>query len=106
MTYVAGATYESPFRLKHALPPGFLTERMAPPWQADFSACDELSCQRSDPSTTITKDGIQSFSSGIRGGDEGNHDMVRCWTELGFVIKRVKNLSRTDAAHPELIPVE
>ncbi len=32
----SGATYESSFRLKHALPSGFLTERMALPWRRIF----------------------------------------------------------------------
>jgi hypothetical protein len=90
VTYVVAqaATYESPFRIKQTLPPGFLTERMALPWQADFSACGELWWPAQRPVDVITTDGIQSFSRGIRGGDEGYHDMVRWWTELGFIIKK------------------
>lgn len=103
---MVGTTYESSFRTKHALPSGFLTERIALPWRLDLSAWTSYGARRDDPWDAITKDGIQSSFRGIRGGDEGYHDMVRCWTELGFVIKRVKNLSRTDAAHPELILVE
>jgi hypothetical protein len=43
-TYVIAqaGTYGAPFRIKETLPPGFLTERMALPWQADFLACGEL----------------------------------------------------------------
>jgi hypothetical protein len=41
------ATYESPFRIKHTLPPGFLTEHMALAWQADFSAAASYGGRRS-----------------------------------------------------------
>src|SRR6188768_709943 len=56
----SGPTYESPFRLKHALPPAFLTERMALPWQAIFPPATSCRAPRNDRSTTITKDGIPS----------------------------------------------
>jgi hypothetical protein len=90
VTYVIAqaATYESPFRIKHNLPPGFLTERMVLPWQADFSSCGELWWPAQRPVDVITATGIQPFSRGIRDGDEGYHDMVRWWTELGLVIKK------------------
>ena len=53
VTYVVAqaATYESPFRIKHTLPPGFLTERMALPWQAIFPPAANYGGQRSGPST-------------------------------------------------------
>ena len=40
-TYLAAQpqTYEQPFRIQQTFPPGYLTERMALPWQADFLAC-------------------------------------------------------------------
>ena len=41
VTYVIAqaATYEASFRIRQTLSPGFLTECMAVPWQADFFAC-------------------------------------------------------------------
>lgn len=87
VTYVIAqaATYEGPFRIKHTLPPGFLTERMALPWQADFLACGELWWPAQRPVDVVTASGqIQPFSRGIQ--DYG--DMVRWWTELGFVVKK------------------
>ena len=78
----SGATYESPFRLEHALPPAFLTERMALSWQAIFPPATSCRAQRNDRSTRLTK--VDPFSRGIRGEDEGDHDIVRCWTELAL----------------------
>jgi hypothetical protein len=87
VTYVIAqaATYEGSFRIKHTLSPGFLTERMALPWQADFLACGELWWPAQRPVDVVTASGrIQPFSRGIQ--DYG--DMVRWWTELGFVVKK------------------
>ncbi|SFN65397.1 LodA/GoxA family CTQ-dependent oxidase [Nitrosospira briensis] len=87
VTYVIAqaATYESPFRIKHTLLPGFLTERMALPWQADFLACGELWWPAQRPVDVVTAAGeIQPFSRGI----EDYGDMVRWWTELGFIVKK------------------
>lgn len=87
VTYVIAqaATYEAPFRIKHTLPAGFLTERMALPWQADFLACGELWWPAQRPVDVVTASGqIQPFSRGIQ--DYG--DMVRWWTELGFIVKK------------------
>ncbi|MDQ3186597.1 MAG: LodA/GoxA family CTQ-dependent oxidase [Pseudomonadota bacterium] len=87
VTYVIAqaATYEAPFRVKHTLPAGFLTERMALPWQADFLACGELWWPAQRPVDVVTASGqIQPFSRGI----EDYGDMVRWWTELGFVVKK------------------
>jgi hypothetical protein len=87
VTYVIAqaATYEAPFRIKHTLPPGFLTERMALPWQADFLACGELWWPAQRPVDVVTASGqIQPFSRGI----EDYSDMVRWWSELGFIVKK------------------
>lgn len=87
VTYVIAqaTTYEAPFRIKHTLPPGFLTERMALPWQADFLACGELWWPAQRPVDVVTASGeIQPFSRGI----EDYADMVRLWTELGFIVKK------------------
>ena len=51
VTYVAEATYESPFRLKHALLPGFLTERMRFRDRRIFLPATSCRAQRNNPST-------------------------------------------------------
>ena len=87
VTYVIAqaGTYGAPFRIKETLPPGFLTERMALPWQADFLACGELWWPAQRPVDVVTQSGeIQPFSRGI----EDYGDMVRWWTELGFVVRK------------------
>ena len=87
VTYVIAqaATYDAPFRIKQSLPPGFLTERMALPWQADFFACGELWWPAQRPVEVVTDAGqIQPFSRGV----QSYGDMVKWWTELGFVVKK------------------
>ena len=79
------ATYEASFRIRQTLPPGFLTECMAVPWQADFFACGELWWPAQRPVDVVTPSGeIQPFSRGI----QDYADMVRWWSELGFIVKK------------------
>lgn len=87
VTYVIAqaATYEAAFRIRHTLPGGFLTQRMALPWQADFLACGELWWPAQRPVDIITASGrVQPFSRGI----DDYADMVRWWTELGFIVQK------------------
>ncbi|MDR4485332.1 MAG: LodA/GoxA family CTQ-dependent oxidase [Nitrospirales bacterium] len=86
-TYVIAQaeTYIEPFRIDHRHPAGFLTERMALPWQADFIACGQLWWPAQRPVEVTTRSGTrESFSRGIN----DYADMVRWWTELGFVVQR------------------
>lgn len=85
-TYLAAQpqTYEQPFRIQQGFPPGYLTERMALPWQADFLACGELWWPAQRPVTVTTAAGeLAAFSRGI----QGFSGMVRWWQELGFVVQ-------------------
>ena len=87
VTYVIAqaATYGAPFRIKQTLPPGFLTERMALPWQADFLDCGQLWWPAQRPVDVVTASGqIQPFSRGIK----DYSDMVRWWSELGFIVEK------------------
>ncbi|SEK55934.1 LodA/GoxA family CTQ-dependent oxidase [Nitrosovibrio tenuis] len=87
VTYVIAqaATYEASFRIKQTLPPGFLTEYMAVPWQADFYACGELWWPAQRPVDVVTATGeIQPFSRGI----QDYADMVHWWSELGFIMRK------------------
>ena len=58
---------------------------MAVPWQADFFACGELWWPAQRPVDVVTDSGrMQPFSRGI----QDYADMVRWWSELGFVVKK------------------
>jgi hypothetical protein len=86
-TYVIAqaATYESPFRINRNLPPGYLTERMALPWQADFLDCASLWWPAQRPvDVFIQSRVIKPFARGIN----KYGDMVSSWTELGFIVRR------------------
>jgi hypothetical protein len=79
-------TYYEPFRIDKNHPPGFLTERMALPWQADFSACSQLwwPAQRPDAVITLPSGTIKDFARGI----DSYGAMVKWWTDLGFVVQK------------------
>lgn len=86
-TYVIAQkeTYIEPFRIDHRHQAGFLTERMALPWQADFIACGELWWPAQRPVEVTKSDGSRdSYSRGMN----GYSDMVKWWTELGFVVRK------------------
>jgi L-lysine epsilon oxidase-like protein len=88
------ATYDAkrPFRINAQLRPGTLTERMAVPWQADFTDCS-------------IEDGADWWPgqrpNEVRRGQEKHaawtpdwdyQDMVDKWSQLGFVVaKKVGN---------------
>lgn len=94
--------YEEPFRLtrkpyKHLtfqeqLRPGSVTERMAVPWQADFSACkgDWWPAQRPDTILTNINQGLPPAGVWARGAGTFE-DMVENFARLGFVVKAEKN---------------
>ncbi len=95
VTYVIAqaATYEAPFRIKQSLPPGFLTERMALPWQADFLDCGDLWWPAQRPVEVVTHSGeIKRFARGIK----NYGDMVKWWTELGFVVEKDDGFVETE----------
>jgi hypothetical protein len=76
------------FRIDPAHPAGFLTEKMALPWQADFADCGDnwWPSQRPDEVTTKTGQNVR-WDRGIAGITRNRRlNMVRFWSELGFVV--------------------
>ncbi len=76
-------TYSEPFRIDPAHPPGYLTEPMALPWQADFLACGRLWWPAQRPVSVRANGSFQDYSRGIRDFS----GMVRHWSDLGFIVQ-------------------
>jgi hypothetical protein len=80
------------FRIDTAHPAGFLTEKMALPWQADFAECYGFWWPSQRPDDVTTSDGeenkwdrgVVGVSGGIRRNPRQN--MVDEWSKLGFVV--------------------
>jgi L-Lysine epsilon oxidase N-terminal/L-lysine epsilon oxidase C-terminal domain len=76
------------FRIDPAHPAGFLTEKMALPWQADFADCSDhwWPSQRPDDVTTDSGDS-ERWDRGIAGPTRNRHlNMVAFWSQLGMVV--------------------
>jgi hypothetical protein len=92
-----GTNYAEPFRLRSDLPPGFLTEQMAVPWQSDFLQCRTSGggdgwwpAQRPDEVHSAAQpDGAAlPWTAGIitlPEGAGGEKQMVERFAKLGFV---------------------
>jgi peptidoglycan hydrolase-like protein with peptidoglycan-binding domain len=79
-------TYEAPYRIRQTHPPGYMTELMAVPWQADFLACGALWWPAQRPvavTSTGDLDDAENYSRGISSGA----DMVEHWSKLGFIVR-------------------
>jgi len=81
------------FRINPAHPAGFLTEKMALPWQADFTDCRGFWWPSQRPDDVVTKNSAtpQKWDRMIVGsdGDQRLHpylNMVAFWSKLGFVV--------------------
>ena len=76
------------FRVDPAHPPGFLTEKMALPWQADFADCGDFwwPSQRPDNVTTKTGERVR-WDREIADRRNGHLNMVDSWSQLGFVVR-------------------
>jgi hypothetical protein len=91
-TYHPQSQLRREFRVDPAHPPGFLTEKMALPWQADFADCRDLWWPSQRPDDVITSEGkkakwdrgIVGVSGGVR--RDGHQNMVDNWRKLGFVV--------------------
>jgi hypothetical protein len=83
------AIYSAPLRLNHGvLRPGSLSERMAVPWQADFTACrlDWWPSQRPDIAQLNPEDPFptEDWAAGIHRYE----DMVFNFSRLGYILRR------------------
>lgn len=76
-------TYSSPFRIDSNKPPGYLTELMALPWQADFRDCGALWWPAQRPVKVKVNDSFIDYSRGINSYAQ----MVQYWSNLGFIIQ-------------------
>lgn len=76
-------TYATARRIVPTHPPGFLTQRMAVPWQADYVACGELWWPAQRPVSVKRSGRFEDFTPA--GWDYS--DMVENWQKLGFVLE-------------------
>jgi hypothetical protein len=77
------------FRVDPAHPAGFLTEKMALPWQADFADCSDFWWPSQRP-VNVTKQGgvADRWDRGINGVVRDGHlNMVDFWSGLAFILK-------------------
>ena len=66
---------------------------MALPWQADFLDCGELWWPAQRPVEVVTESGdLQRFARGVK----SYGDMVKWWTELGFVVEKDAQFVETE----------
>jgi len=135
MTYIASdkTLYAGPFRLDPALPPGAITRWMAVPWQADFYQCaqhwwpvqrpDDV-VQEADFDDLINQGGFPAnqdsegperyavalgsrvpWARGLPDAPAGDNDMVRYWSELGFVVPKETPTGETVHIETERAPL-
>jgi hypothetical protein len=87
-TYHPDVSLRREFRVDPAHPAGFLTEKMALPWQADFADCSNFwwPSQRPDDVTLKTGEKVR-WDRGITDLASNRHlNMVDFWSQLGFVV--------------------
>src|ERR1700687_2231366 len=77
-------TYESPFRIRHTLVPGALTEQLSVPWAADYTACGTGWWPGGRPNE-VTQDGT-TFYEWLNFGSMDK--TVTDWWKLGFIAKK------------------
>jgi L-Lysine epsilon oxidase N-terminal/L-lysine epsilon oxidase C-terminal domain len=87
-TYHPEPNLRREFRIDPAHPAGFLTEKMALPWQADFADCSNHWWPSQRPDDVMTKAGRRErWDRGITGPTKNGHlNMVAFWSQLGFVL--------------------
>jgi hypothetical protein len=76
------------FRINPTHQPGFLTEKMALPWQADFADCSDYWWPSQRPVNVVTKAGDKvRWDRDVVGIRQNGHlNMVHLWSDLGFVV--------------------
>jgi hypothetical protein len=87
-TYHPHDNLRSEFRIDPAHPAGFLTEKMALPWQADFVDCSNFWWPSQRPDDVTLKAGAKvRWDRGVADLGGNRHlKMVESWSELGFVV--------------------
>jgi hypothetical protein len=87
-TYHPSVNLRREFRINPAKPAGFLTEKMALPWQADFADCGNFWWPSQRPDDVLTKaDTNERWDRGVVTLAGNQHlNMVNSWSQLGFVV--------------------
>jgi hypothetical protein len=89
-TYHSESHLRQEFRINPSHPAGFLTEKMALPWQSDFADCSDYWWPSQRPVSVTTETGERlRWDRGVDDKiDKARHlNMVRNWARLGFVTK-------------------
>lgn len=88
-TYHPQPNLRREFRVDPSHPAGFLTEKMALPWQADFADCGNFWWPSQRPDDVVTEAGEKErWDRGIRGTTQNAHlNMVDLWPKLGVVTR-------------------
>lgn len=89
-TYHPEPNLRREFRINPAHPGGFLTEKMALPWQADFADCSDSWWPSQRPDDVTTKNGgtPERWDRKIVSTTGNAHlNMVAFWSKLGFVVR-------------------
>jgi hypothetical protein len=87
-TYHSEPSLRREFRIDPAHPAGFLTEKMALPWQADFADCSNYWWPSQRPDEIRTQTGERTrWDRDIAGTTRNAHlNMVEFWSQLGLVV--------------------
>ena len=88
-TYHPDRNLRRDLRVNPAHPPGFITEKMALPWQADFADCADYWWPSQRPVNVTKQDGTQAeWARGITGVQRNRHlNMVEFWSSLAHVLR-------------------
>jgi hypothetical protein len=88
-TYHAEPHLRRDFRINLEHPAGFLTEKMALPWQADYADCSDFWWPSQRPVRVTKQDGTADrWDRGINGVVRDGHlNMVDFWSKLAFVLR-------------------
>jgi hypothetical protein len=88
-TYHVDRSRRREFRIAPEHPAGFLTEKMALPWQADFADCGDFWWPSQRPVRVTKGDGTEDrWDRGINGVVRDGHlNMVDFWPNLAFVLR-------------------
>jgi hypothetical protein len=88
-TYHPQLNLRRDLRVNPAHPPGFITEKMALPWQADFADCADYWWPSQRPVIVTKQDATQAeWARGITGVQRNRHlNMVEFWSSLAHVLR-------------------
>jgi hypothetical protein len=89
-TYRPKSNLRRDLRVDPSHPPGFLTEKMALPWQADFVDCSDFWWPSQRPVNVLKEDGKPAeWTRGITGVQRSRHlNMADYWSSLAHVVLR------------------